>query len=40
MKRWPTKLLGDLVNFIGGGTPRRDRLDYWGGDKSITLIYI
>ena len=32
MKRWPTKLLGDLVNFIGGGTPRRDRLDYWGGD--------
>lgn len=32
MKRWPTKPLGDLVDFVGGGTPRRDRPDYWGGD--------
>ncbi len=32
MKRWPTKKLGDLVDFLGGGTPRRDRADYWGGD--------
>ncbi len=23
--------LGDLVDFVGGGTPRRDRADYWGG---------
>jgi type I restriction enzyme S subunit len=32
MKRWPTKRLGNLVNFLGGGTPRRDRADYWGGN--------
>jgi type I restriction enzyme S subunit len=32
MKRWPLKPLGDLVTFVGGGTPRRDRPDYWGGD--------
>jgi type I restriction enzyme, S subunit len=32
MKRWPTKPLGELVDFIGGGTPRRDRPDYWGGE--------
>jgi len=32
MKRWPTQPLGDLVSFLGGGTPRRDRADYWGGD--------
>jgi type I restriction enzyme S subunit len=25
-------MLGDLVDFVGGGTPRRDRSDYWGGD--------
>lgn len=32
MTRWPTKPLGELVDFIGGGTPRRDRPDYWGGE--------
>ena len=32
MNRWPTKALGELVDFIGGGTPRRDRPDYWDGD--------
>lgn len=32
MNRWPTKSLGELVDFLGGGTPRRDRPDYWGGD--------
>ncbi|WHZ17254.1 MAG: Type I restriction-modification system, specificity subunit S [Nitrospira sp.] len=32
MIRWPTKPLGELVDFIGGGTPRRDRPDYWGGE--------
>jgi type I restriction enzyme S subunit len=32
MKRWPTKPLGELVDFVGGGTPRRDRPDYWGGE--------
>jgi len=31
MKPWPTKPLGALVDFVGGGTPRRDRPDYWGG---------
>jgi type I restriction enzyme S subunit len=32
MKHWPSKPLGELVDFIGGGTPRRDRPDYWGGE--------
>jgi len=32
MKRWPTKALGELVDFVGGGTPRRDRPDFWGGE--------
>jgi restriction endonuclease S subunit len=32
MNRWPKKPLGELVDFIGGGTPRRDRPEYWGGD--------
>ena len=32
MSRWPTKPLGELVDFVGGGTPRRDRPDYWGGE--------
>ena len=32
MKRWPTKPLGELVDFVGGGTPRRDHPDYWGGE--------
>jgi type I restriction enzyme S subunit len=31
MKRWPRKKLGNLIDFLGGGTPRRDRVDYWGG---------
>jgi type I restriction enzyme S subunit len=32
MKRWPIKPLGELVDFVGGGTPRRDHPDYWGGE--------
>lgn len=32
MNRSSTRVLGDLVDFVGGGTPRRDRSDYWGGD--------
>lgn len=32
MTRWPIVRLGDLVTFYGGGTPRRDRKDYWGGE--------
>lgn len=32
MKRWPTRPLGELVDFVGGGTPRRDRPEYWGGE--------
>jgi type I restriction enzyme S subunit len=32
MTRWPSKSLGELVDFIGGGTPSRDRPDYWNGD--------
>lgn len=32
MRPWPINTLGELVEFIGGGTPRRDRPDYWDGD--------
>ena len=32
MKNWPTMPLGELIDFVGGGTPRRDRPDYWGGE--------
>ncbi len=32
MRRWPIKSLGDLVDFRGGGTPRRDNADYWNGN--------
>lgn len=32
MKNWPKRQLGDLVAFVGGGTPRRDDPKYWGGD--------
>ena len=29
---WTTKPLGELCNVIGGGTPPKDRPDYYGGD--------
>jgi type I restriction enzyme, S subunit len=29
---WTTKPLGDLCDVIGGGTPPKDRPDYYGGD--------
>jgi type I restriction enzyme S subunit len=32
MKRWPIKKLGELVDFIGGGTPRRNQSEFWGGE--------
>lgn len=31
MKRSPTLKLGELVRFVGGGTPSRDNPAYWGG---------
>ena len=32
MSRWPTTRLGDLVRFVGGGTPSRDKAEYWNGN--------
>ena len=29
---WNTKPLGELCDVIGGGTPPKDRPDYYGGD--------
>jgi len=30
---WPTKKLGEVVEeIIGGGTPKRSKPEYWGGD--------
>jgi type I restriction enzyme S subunit len=46
MRKWPEVSLGNHVDFIGGGTPSRDRPDYWGGNipwasvKDLRNIYI
>lgn len=29
---WEVKKIKHLVSFIGGGTPNKERKDYWGGD--------
>jgi len=29
--KWPTHALGDLVSFKSGGTPSRERMDFWNG---------
>lgn len=29
---WPTKSLGDVCHVIGGGTPSKDKADYYSGD--------
>jgi len=31
-KNWEEKKFGDLTDFASGGTPSRDRADYWGGN--------
>ena len=31
MKRWPTKLLGELCNVIAGGTPSRGHPEFYDG---------
>ena len=28
---WPTENLGDVVDFIGGGTPSKKNADYYSG---------
>lgn len=28
---WPTKKLGDVCEVVGGGTPKTERSEYWGG---------
>src|SRR5690606_30429789 len=32
MKGWKTYRLSDLMRIIGGGTPKTNKPDYWGGD--------
>lgn len=32
MSKWKLVALGDVVNLIGGGTPKRSEPDYWGGE--------
>lgn len=32
MSRWPVTELGDLISFRGGGTPSKDKPEYWGND--------
>jgi type I restriction enzyme, S subunit len=31
VSKWPTHALGDLVSFKSGGTPSRERMDFWNG---------
>ena len=38
MKRWPTKLLGELCDVRIGRTPRRDEPRFWGGDAVWVTI--
>jgi type I restriction enzyme, S subunit len=32
MQNWTSKKLGELVKFVGGGTPKRDHSEYWNGE--------
>lgn len=32
MSQWPMRPLGEVADFVGGGTPSRTRDDYWSGD--------
>lgn len=32
IKNWETKTLGEICNFVGGGTPSKNNPDYWNGD--------
>jgi len=32
MTDWPVKTLGDVCDLVGGGTPSKDRLEFYGGD--------
>jgi type I restriction enzyme S subunit len=31
-KHWPIRPLGDCAKFLSGGTPRKDRTEFWEGD--------
>ena len=31
-EEWSNQRLADVVELIGGGTPKRNHSDYWGGD--------
>ena len=30
--KWEKKTIGEICNVISGGTPKRSRSDYWGGN--------
>lgn len=32
IKNWETKTLGEICNFVGGGTPSKNNPDFWNGD--------
>ena len=36
--KWEEKTIGEICNVISGGTPKRSRPDYWGGDISWVKI--
>jgi len=35
---WKTKKLGEICNFVGGGTPSKNNPDFWNGDISWASI--
>lgn len=35
---WTRKCLGDVCSPVGGGTPSRSQLNYWGGDISWASV--
>ena len=32
MKPWPTRSLGEIATILGGSTPSRENISFWGGD--------
>lgn len=38
MSQWPMSELGELISFRGGGTPSKDKPEYWGDDISWATV--
>lgn len=38
MSQWPMTELGDLISFRGGGTPSKDKPEYWSDDISWATV--